>query len=113
VPTLRALLCVIPVCLTLAACGSGAQTEPETTQPETSATKAPAAPEATETSGAPAPPGHGGYAQCLADHGVTQAPAPALGPAHGPAAPPPGVDPTTWEQAVQSCSGLAPGPAGS
>ncbi len=52
-----------------------------------------------------APTGHGTLAQCLGEHGVPSAPGPAVGP-------PPGVDPGTWQQAMQACSSLAPGPAG-
>jgi hypothetical protein len=52
-----------------------------------------------------APTGHGTLAQCLSEHGVPMAPGPAVGP-------PPGVDPATWQQAMQACSSLAPGPAG-
>ena len=51
------------------------------------------------------PTGHGALAQCLSEHGVPSAPGPAVGP-------PPGVDPGTWQQAMQACSSLAPGPAG-
>ena len=52
-----------------------------------------------------APTGHGTLAQCLHDHGVPAAPGPGAGP-------PPGVDPGTWDKAMQSCASLAPGPAG-
>ena len=52
-----------------------------------------------------APTGHGTLAQCLRDHGVPAAPGPGAGP-------PPGVDPGTWDKAMQSCASLAPGPAG-
>lgn len=51
-----------------------------------------------------APIGHGSLAQCLRDHGVPAAPGPGGGP-------PPGTDPATWQQAMRSCSSLAPGPA--
>ena len=47
--------------------------------------------------------GHGGYAACLAEHGVSTPPA-------GPVTPP-GVDPQTWAQAQQACADKAPGPA--
>ncbi|HET7741224.1 MAG TPA: hypothetical protein VFL67_11295 [Mycobacterium sp.] len=47
--------------------------------------------------------GHGGYAECLAEHGISTPPA-------GPAAPP-GVDPQTWVDAQRACAGKAPGPA--
>ncbi|BBY45678.1 hypothetical protein [Mycolicibacterium celeriflavum] len=63
----------------------------------------PPADQQTTTSNAPA--GHGSLAQCLADHGVPAAPGPA-------AAPPPGVDPDTWHQAMQACASFAPGPTG-
>jgi hypothetical protein len=52
-----------------------------------------------------APTGHGGFAHCLSEHGVSIAPGPAAGP-------PPGVDQDTWHRAMQACSSLAPGPAG-
>ena len=52
-----------------------------------------------------APTGHGSLAQCLRDHGVPAAPGPGIGP-------PPGVDPGAWDEAMQSCASLAPGPAG-
>jgi hypothetical protein len=58
----------------------------------------------TEQSETP-PTGHGSLAQCLREHGVPAAPGPTAGP-------PPGVDPGTWDQAMQTCSSLAPGPAG-
>ena len=44
------------------------------------------------------------FQQCLSEHGVPAAP--------GPAGPPPGVDPDKWNEAMQTCSSLAPGPAG-
>jgi hypothetical protein len=72
----------------LAACGS---------------TDQPAEQSDTVPSSAPAASGHGAYAECLAEHGVTTPPA-------GPAAPP-GVDPQTWAQAQQACADKAPGPA--
>jgi hypothetical protein len=52
-----------------------------------------------------APSEHGSLAQCLREHGVPAAPGPVAGP-------PSGVDPETWNQAMQTCSSLAPGPAG-
>lgn len=48
--------------------------------------------------------GHGSLAQCLTDHGVPAAP--------GPAGPPAGVDPGTWNDAMRACATHAPGPAG-
>jgi hypothetical protein len=47
--------------------------------------------------------GHGSYASCLADNGVSTPPA-------GPGAPP-GVDPQTWAKAREACADKAPGPA--
>jgi hypothetical protein len=47
---------------------------------------------------------HGGYAVCLAEHGVPTPPA-------GPGAPP-GVDQQTWAKAQQACADKAPGPEG-
>lgn len=46
---------------------------------------------------------HGGYAACLAEHGVTT-------PPMGPGAPP-GVDADTWAKASQACADKAPGPS--
>ena len=51
------------------------------------------------------PAGHGSLAQCLNDQGVPAAPGPGGGP-------PPGVSEQTWNDAMRSCSSLAPGPAG-
>ncbi|MGE0214297.1 hypothetical protein [Mycolicibacterium sp.] len=48
--------------------------------------------------------GHGSLAYCLSQHGVPAPPGP-------PSGPPPGVDPQTWDDALQECSSLAPGPA--
>jgi hypothetical protein len=62
-------------------------------------------PPAQQSSTSVAPTGHGGFAHCLSEHGVSIAPGPAAGP-------PPGVDPDTWQRAMQACSSLAPGPAG-
>jgi hypothetical protein len=50
------------------------------------------------------PAGHGSFAHCLSEHGVPAAPGVAVGP-------PPGVDQSTWQGAMQACSSLAPGPA--
>jgi hypothetical protein len=58
-------------------------------------------PQPAPTTTAPAA-GHGSYASCLAEHGVTTPPA-------GPGAPP-GVDPQTWSQAQAACADKAPGP---
>ena len=52
-----------------------------------------------------APTGHGSLAQCLSEHGVPAAPGPIPGRRQG-------VDPDTWNEAMQTCSSLAPGPAG-
>ncbi|HEX2214584.1 MAG TPA: hypothetical protein VHH12_14265 [Mycobacterium sp.] len=51
-----------------------------------------------------APAGHGSLAQCLNEHGVPAAPGPA-------ATPPAGVDRDSWNEAMQACASLAPGPA--
>jgi len=42
-------------------------------------------------------------AHCLTEHGVPAAPGPMMGA-------PPGVDQQTWDQAMQACSTLGPGP---
>ncbi len=52
---------------------------------------------------APAPSGHGAYAGCLHEHGVSAPPGPVAGP-------PPGTDEATWKKAEQACASLAPGP---
>ena len=62
-------------------------------------------PPAEQTTTSVAPSGHGSLAHCLSEHGVPAAPGPAAGP-------PPGVDPDTWNRAMQACSSFAPGPAG-
>jgi hypothetical protein len=79
-----AALCTVTVLA--ASCGSpaGPQPAPTTQTPAQSTT------------------GHGAYASCLADHGVSTPPV-------GPAAPP-GVDPQIWAKARQACADKAPGP---
>lgn len=68
----------------LAGCSSqAAEPEPATTEPAA---------------------GHGSYASCLSEHGVSTPPA-------GPGAPP-GVDPQVWATAQQACADKAPGPTG-
>lgn len=47
--------------------------------------------------------GHGAYANCLHEHGVSAPPGPIAGP-------PPGTDEATWKKAEQTCASLAPGP---
>ena len=61
---------------------------------------------ATETGGpqSETPTGHGSYAHCLSEHGVSAPPGPVAGP-------PPGVDPQKWQEAMDACATLAPGPA--
>lgn len=56
-----------------------------------------------EQSTTPAPSGHGGYAECLHEHGVSAPPGPVAGP-------PPVTDQDTWHKATQACASLAPGP---
>ncbi len=56
-----------------------------------------------EQSSTPAPNGHGAYANCLHEHGVSAPPGPVAGP-------PPGTDQETWHKATQACASLAPGP---
>lgn len=81
----RAVLAVLAAGLLLAGCSS------KPAQPDSPAPSAPAA--------------HGGLADCLKSHGVTDAggPAAVLGP-------PAGVDQGAWDSAMQACSSLAPGP---
>jgi hypothetical protein len=56
-----------------------------------------------EQSTTQAPTGHGAYASCLHEHGVSAPPGPVAGP-------PPGTDGDTWHKATQACASLAPGP---
>jgi hypothetical protein len=59
-------------------------------------------PDQPATSTSVTPTGHGTLAHCLGEHRVPTAPGPAVGS-------PPGVDPATWQQAMQACSSLALG----
>jgi len=87
-------------------------------------TNAPEKPGPTTATTTSAPPqAHGVYEQCLTQHGV---PSPAAGPAPGPEPvpqgplpgpvesasttppPPPGVDQTTWDNAMKACASLQP-----
>lgn len=93
------LLCFAAVA---AGCGSDSDTKPA---PESST------------------PAHGSYAQCLEEHGVTNAPkSPGSGdqpegplpgppPSTGTPPAPPGVDQEVWDTANAACATLAPGPA--
>ncbi len=74
-----------------------------------SSTPAPAPGSNTST---PATAEHGAFAHCLGEHGVIEPAGSPAGPQPGPVTAPNGVDPSTWEQAMQACSSLAPGPAG-
>ena len=56
-----------------------------------------------EQSSTTAPSGHGAFASCLHEHGVSAPPGPVAGP-------PPGTDEGTWKKAEQACASLAPGP---
>ena len=56
-----------------------------------------------EQSTTQAPTGHGAYASCLHEHGVSAPPGPVAGP-------PPGTKEDTWHKATQACASLAPGP---
>lgn len=67
----------------LAACGTESPSEPDT-------------PSSNQD-------GHGTYAECLNEHGVPATPGPNTGP-------PAGVDRAAWDQALQACASLAPGP---
>ena len=57
-----------------------------------------------EQSTTPAPSGHGAYAKCLQEHGISALPGPVAGP-------PAGTDQGTWHKATQVCASLAPGPS--
>ncbi|MFY9920929.1 MAG: hypothetical protein WAL26_21420 [Mycobacterium sp.] len=61
------------------------------------------APPQESSSSTPAPSGHGAYAKCLQEHGISAPPGPVAGP-------PPGSDEATWHKATQACASLAPGP---
>jgi hypothetical protein len=56
-----------------------------------------------EESSTQAPSGHGAYAKCLQEHGISAPPGPVAGP-------PPGSDEATWHKANEACASLAPGP---
>jgi hypothetical protein len=61
------------------------------------------APSEESSTQSPAPNGHGAYATCLHEHGVSAPPGPVAGP-------PPGTDEATWKTAEKACASLAPGP---
>ncbi|WNG92254.1 hypothetical protein [Mycobacterium sp. ITM-2016-00318] len=61
------------------------------------------APSEESSTQSPALNGHGGYASCLREHGVSAPPGPVTGP-------PQGTDESTWKKAEQACASLAPGP---
>lgn len=91
------------VALLLGACSSKTEPAKPSVAPSSTMPAAPASRVETVTT-PPAP--HGGLADCLHAHGVPESAGAAvvLGP-------PGGVDPATWQQAVQACSSFAPGPA--
>lgn len=82
-----ALTAVLAAAVIVAGCSSN-----EAPSKESSSTQTPAS-----TSG------HGAYANCLHEHGVSAPPGPIAGP-------PPGTDEATWKKAEQACASLAPGP---
>ena len=86
-----AALAFVPAC-------SGTPSAPQTTAPATSTPQTK----------------HGAFGECLREHGVTQPPGPAPGPAPDQGTPPPpaGVDQKTWNDAMQACGSLAPSPPG-
>jgi len=51
----------------------------------------------------PPPAMHGSLAECLHSHGIDEPATAVLGP-------PTGVDQAVWDQAMKTCSTLAPGP---
>ena len=61
------------------------------------------APSEESSTSSPAPTGHGAYANCLHENGVSAPPGPVVGP-------PPGTDEATWKKAEKACASLAPGP---
>jgi ABC-type phosphate/phosphonate transport system substrate-binding protein len=61
------------------------------------------APSEESSTQSPAPNGHGAYASCLHENGVSAPPGPVAGP-------PPGTDEATWKKAEKACASLAPGP---
>lgn len=54
------------------------------------------------------PAAHGSLAECLHSHGVPASAGPAVALGR-----PDGVDQATWDKAMEECSKLGPGPAGS
>lgn len=84
----------------------------------------PTGPAPSSASSSAAPTQHGAFGECLRQHGVTIAPVATAGPssgqppgpAPGPAstsstAPaPPGVDQSTWDNAMQACASLTSAP---
>ncbi|HEX9177779.1 hypothetical protein [Mycobacterium sp.] len=92
--------------------------------PACSTKKAPEESPTPSTTSAP-PQSHGVYESCLTQHGVPSPPAgpppgpepvpagPLPGPVEGttsanPAPPPPGVDQSTWDNALKACASLQP-----
>ncbi|MDX1885662.1 hypothetical protein [Mycolicibacterium sp. 120270] len=61
------------------------------------------APSEESSTESPGPAGHGAYASCLHENGVSAPPGPVAGP-------PPGIDESTWKKAEKACASLAPGP---
>jgi ABC-type glycerol-3-phosphate transport system substrate-binding protein len=84
---MRIAAAIMAAAAMLTACASD---EPGPSEPTGSQTKTPS--------------GHGSYAHCLSEHGVSAPPGPVVGA-------PPGVDPQTWQEAMDACATLAPGPA--
>lgn len=105
---------------TTVACGSQPDEDAPTTSPSAETPTTATAPADPAAPSLPPPavttiPGtreHGALAECLNEHGVEEPSSPETGPAPGPAPAPPGVDQDTWEDAMQACSSLGPGPAG-
>ena len=107
IPTVAGTFISLAATAVLGACSSEtpAPGPPPTTASTAATTPANTATSTTVASSPAERTEHGGLSECLASHGVTDSGGTAimLGP-------PAGVDPGSWDNAMQECSGLAPGP---